>query len=70
MPESTFATMQRQQIEIAVGELLLTADYYMRVITIEHIRHLVAHTDPTLDTSKFSEGTREELQELALLPTP
>ena len=68
MTESALAAIQRQQIEIAIGELLLTSDHYMRESTIERIRHLIAHADPTLDISKFSEMAREELQELALLP--
>ncbi len=68
MDESMLAAMQRQQIEIAVGELLLASDYYMRTSTIERIRHLIAHADHSLDISRFSEMAREELQELNLLP--
>ncbi len=68
MIESTLAAIQRQQIEIAVGELLLTSDYYMRTVTVERIRHLIAHADPTLDCNNFSEMAQEELQELNLLP--
>lgn len=68
MAESAFAAMQRQQIEITVGELLLTSDHYMRTSTIERLRHMIAHADPTLDITKFSEMAREELQELDLLP--
>ncbi|MBE3558669.1 MAG: hypothetical protein IMW89_05505 [Ktedonobacteraceae bacterium] len=68
MKESILAAIQRQQIEIAVGELLLTSDYYMRQSTIERIRHLLAHADPTLDTQKLSEMAREELEEQGLLP--
>ncbi|HLZ63914.1 MAG TPA: hypothetical protein VKR06_43855 [Ktedonosporobacter sp.] len=68
MKESALAAIQRQQIEIAIGELLLTSDYYMRTITIERIHHLIAHADPTLDISQFSEMAQEELQELHLLP--
>ena len=68
MAESALAAIQRQQIEIAVGELLLTSDHYMREITIERIRHLIAHADRTLDITKFSEMAQEELQELDLLP--
>jgi hypothetical protein len=69
MAESILATIQRQQIEAAVGELLLTSDYYMRTSTIERIRHLISHADPTLDITRFSEMAQEELQELDLLPT-
>jgi negative regulator of replication initiation len=68
MAESALATIQRQQIEIAVGELLLTDDFYMRQSVIERIRHLIAHADTSLDISQFSEATLEELQELHLLP--
>jgi len=68
MAESALAAIQRQQIEIAVGELLLASDHFMRQSTIEHLRHLIAHADPTLDITKFSEATLEELQELNLLP--
>jgi hypothetical protein len=69
MGESALAAIQRQQIEIAVGELLLTSDYYMRTSVIERIRHMIAHADPTLDVSRFSEVAQEELQELNLLPS-
>lgn len=68
MAESAIAAIQRQQIEIAVGELLLTSDYYMHTSVSERIRHLLAHVDPTLDISQFSEMALEELQELNLLP--
>ncbi len=68
MEESVLAAIQRNQIEIAVGELLLTSDYYIRVSTIERIRHMIAHVDLTLDVTKFSEMAQEELQELNLLP--
>jgi hypothetical protein len=68
MPESAFAAIQRQQIEITIGELLLTSDHYIRQGIIERLRHLIAHADPTLDLTKLSEGAREELQELDLLP--
>ncbi len=68
MAESALAAIQRQQIEIAVGELLLTSDHYMRQSTIERIRHSIAHADATLDITKFSEMALEELQELDLLP--
>ncbi|GAC1402282.1 MAG: hypothetical protein NVSMB49_18130 [Ktedonobacteraceae bacterium] len=64
-----FAAIQRQQIEIAVGELLLTSDYYMRTSIVERIRHLIAHADRTLDITRFSEMAQEELQELNLFPT-
>jgi hypothetical protein len=69
MPESTFAAIQRRQIEITVGELLLTSDHYIRQEIIERLRHLIAHADPTMDLSQLSEVAREELQELDLLPT-
>lgn len=68
MAESALAAIQRRQIEIAVGELLLTSDHFMRLSTIERLRHLIAHADPSLDITQFSEGTLEELQELNLLP--
>jgi len=68
MVESSFAALQRQQIEIAVGELLLTSDHYMRLSVIERLRHLIAHADPTLDITKFSEMAQDELRELKLLP--
>lgn len=67
MPESILATMQRRQIEITIGELLLTDDHYMRLEIVERLRHLIAHADPSLDKSQLSEGTREELRELNLL---
>ncbi len=70
MTESTLATIQRRQIEITVGELLLTSDHYMRLEIAERLRHLIAHADPTLDLSQLSEIAREELQDLDLLPTP
>ncbi len=69
MPESILATMQRRQIEITVGELLLTSDHYMRLEIAERLRHLIAHADPTLDLTQLSAGAREELGELNLLPT-
>jgi hypothetical protein len=68
MPESVLATIQRQQIEATVGEFLLTSDYYIRMEITERLRHLIAHADPTLDLTKFSEMAQEELQELNLLP--
>ncbi len=49
MTESTLATIQRRQIEITVGELLLTSDHYMRLEIAERLRHLIAHADPTLN---------------------
>jgi len=69
MTESVLATIQRRQIEITVGELLLTSDHYMRLEIAERLRHLIAHADPTLDLSKLSDVAQEELQELNLLPT-
>jgi hypothetical protein len=68
MPESVLATMQRRQIEITIGELLLTSDHYMRLEIIERLRHLISHADPTMDLNQLSEIAREELQELDLLP--
>ena len=68
MAESAIAAMQRQQIEIAVGELLLSSDHYMRTSIIERLHHLIAHADRTIDVSQFSEATQEELAELHLLP--
>lgn len=68
MVESMLAALQRQQIEIAIGELLLTSDYYMRTSVTERIHHLLAHADPTIDISKFSDMALEELQDLNLLP--
>jgi hypothetical protein len=69
MAESILATIQRRQIEITVGELLLTSDHYMRLEIAERLRHLIAHADPTLDLAQLSEAAREELEELDLLPT-
>ena len=69
MAESMLASIQRQQIEIAVGELLLTDDHYIRQTIVERIRHLIAHADSTLDIHQFSEMAQEELQELQLLPS-
>ena len=68
MVESALAAIQRQQIEIAVGELLLSSDHYMRMSIIERLHHLIAHADPTLDIKQFSEMAQEELRELNLLP--
>jgi len=67
MAESVLASIQRRQIEIMVGELLLTSDHYMRLEIVERLRHLLAHADPTLDKTQLSEGSLEELRELNLL---
>ena len=67
MAESVLAGIQRRQIEIMVGELLLTSDHYMRLEIVERLRHLLAHADPTLDKTQLSEGALEELLELNLL---
>jgi hypothetical protein len=67
MTESVLASIQRRQIEIMVGELLLTSDHYMRLEIVERLRHLIAHADPTLDKTQLSEGALEELLELNLL---
>jgi hypothetical protein len=67
MAESMLASIQRRQIEIMVGELLLTSDHYMRLEIVERLRHLLAHADPTLDKTQLSEGALEELLELNLL---
>jgi hypothetical protein len=67
MAESVLAGIQRRQIEIMVGELLLTSDHYMRLEIVERLRHLIAHADPTLDKTQLSEGALEELLELNLL---
>jgi hypothetical protein len=68
MTESLLAGIQRQQIEIAIGELMLSSDHYMQTSIVERIRHLIAHADKTLDVTNFSEMAREELVELGLLP--
>jgi hypothetical protein len=68
MAESGLATLQRQQIEATVGELLLTADFYMRQAVIERLHRLISHADPSLDLQLLSEMAREELEELHLLP--
>lgn len=68
MAESVLAVMQRRQIEITIGELLLTSDHYMRLEISERLRHLISHADPTMDLHQLSEIAREELQELELLP--
>ena len=67
MPESPLAIIQRKRIEIAVGELLLTSDFYMRLEIVERLRHLISHADPTLDKTQLSEVAQEELRELNLL---
>jgi hypothetical protein len=67
MAESTLAVMQRRQIEIIVGELLLTSDHYIRLGIVERLRHLIAHADPSIDLTQLSEIAQEELQELDLL---
>jgi len=59
--------MQRRQIEITIGELLLTSDHYMRLGIVERLRHLISHADPSLDLTQLSEIAQEELQELGLL---
>ncbi|MGH2509698.1 MAG: hypothetical protein ACRDHZ_20150 [Ktedonobacteraceae bacterium] len=70
MAESTFAAIQRRQIEIIVGELWLNSDYHMRQEIAERLRHLVAHADPSLDLSQLSEGAHEELIDLGILSPP
>ena len=67
MPESTLAAIQRRQIEITIAELWLTDDYIIRQGIIERLRHLISHTDPSIDLSQLSEAARDELQELDLL---
>lgn len=67
MAESTFAVIQRRQIEITIGELLLTSDHYIRQGIAERLRHLVAHADPSMDLTQLSESAREELTELGIL---
>ncbi len=67
MPESMLAGIQRRQIEIAISELWLTDDHYIRQGIIERLRHLISHADPSMDLSQLSEAAREELQELDLL---
>ena len=68
MAESTFAGIQRRQIEIIIGELWLTDDHFIRQGIIERLRHLISHADPSMDLTRLSEAAREELQELDLLP--
>ena len=67
MTESTLAIMQRRQIEITIGELLLTSDHYIRLGIVERLRHLISHADPSLDLTHLSEIAQEELQKLDLL---
>jgi hypothetical protein len=67
MPESTFAGIQRRQIEIIIGELWLTDDHFIRQGIVERLRHLISHADPSMDLTQLSEAAREELQELDLL---
>jgi len=67
MAESTLAIMQRRQIEIIVGELLLTSDHYIRLGIVDRLRHLISHADPSIDLTQLSEIAQEELQELDLL---
>jgi len=70
MAESTFAALQRRQIEFTIGEFLLTSDYYIRQGIVEKLHHLVAHADPSLDLEQLSESAREELTELGILSLP
>lgn len=70
MAESVFATIQRRQIEITVGELLLNSDFQMRLEIAERLRHLVAHADPSLDLTQLSEAAQDELVELGILSPP
>ena len=69
MHESALAAIQRQQIEIAIGELLLTSDFYMQESVKARNRHLIPHADPSLNVSRLSEMAREELREMNLLPS-
>jgi hypothetical protein len=69
MTESTLAVMQRRQIEIAIGELLLTSDHYIRLGIVERLHHLISHADPSMDVTQLSEVAQDELQELDLLPS-
>jgi hypothetical protein len=68
MTESTLAVMQRRQIEITIGELLLTSDHYIRLGIVERLHHLISHADPSMDLTQLSEVAQDELQELDLLP--
>ena len=67
MAESALAAIQRRQIEITVGELLLNSDFYMRLEIAERLRHLIAHADPSLDLTQLSEAAQDELTELGIL---
>jgi hypothetical protein len=69
MTESTLAVMQRRQIEIAIGELLLTSDHYIRLGIVERLHHLISHADPSMDVKQLSEVAQDELHELNLLPS-
>lgn len=69
MTETTLAVMQRRQIEIAIGELLLTSDHYIRLGIVERLHHLIAHADPSMDLTQLSEVAQDELQELDMLPS-
>jgi hypothetical protein len=68
MTESPLAIMQRRQIEITIGELLLTSDHYIRLGIVERLHHLISHADPSMDLTQLSEVAQDELQELDLLP--
>lgn len=70
MAESALAAIQRRQIEITVGELLLNSDFYMRLEIAERLRHLIAHADPSLDLTQLSEAAQDELTELGILSPP
>ena len=70
MAESVFAAMQRRQIEVSIGEFLLTSDYYIRQGIVERLRHLIAHADPSMDLQQLSESAREELTEMGILELP
>jgi hypothetical protein len=67
MAESVLAAMQRQQIEVIIGEYWLTDDHYIRQGIIERLRHLISHADPSLDRAQLSEAALEELKGLGLL---
>ncbi len=67
MAESGLAAIQRQQIEVTLGEYWLTDDHYIRQGIVERLRHLISHADPSLDKAQLSEAALEELQELGLL---
>lgn len=67
MSESPLAVMQRKQIEVTIGELLLTSDFYMRLEIIERLRHMISHADSSLDMQALSEVAQDELHELNLI---